>query len=740
MIDAINYQHYNNKNLKITHLKKIKIMKILQPHYKKIYLILGLVMMAYAQVTAISSNMTHRSMSGSPLLYRMIDYAQPQNCYEVEPIFMSMYDQEHTIANLTPGGKQTLQFNQQGLGDVNPAWFNLMSNNTLANYNSHVTLTPSLTQSGALFHWYDQFDNMFLELKTALVQCKSQILIEETGGGNGLNSGILNAQQAFTQSDWNYGKIGQAQHVVGLDDIELRIGGVYKATSNNSKRDILFSGFGIIQAPTGTGTKAEWLFEPQVGSNHWNLGLGFETLMSSGDNFKFMIAANYRYATPAWETRSFDLINCGPWSRYLGIQDTYGLPTAPATLTLPGINYLTQQAYINGRSQFNLYTRLQQHFRNNYFELSYNFLCVQQETIGAIKNMPEGFGIYAMTGAATGAGGVTTAPSATINENVTALDALGSPQALSVANFDKQSACATTYVSNNLTARLEIKNNHVIYGFGASIDAALSASALSTWSVWAQFGLLFGAGHDSNESDHAEKLNLYNNDNHIEDYAAYLPKADEDLLPKIDPTQDAMESMDDFEYLDDEPSQSVQDNNEIVALPDHPHVMAHEDGIALSEHGVHGPTLPVDDPSNTVLAHHGVTLPIIEKQKIDADQTIDLQKHNLSKEHNQSGLIIQPTQKNSQEDRSNEKKASEISASLDDLENLLEEKTDNKQEHSSLVEQTKQNVSIQKIKYDHEVTPMSDEEVALFLEHSRKNDQLNDPMTEDEILAKLAAN
>ena len=604
----------------------------LKSNLKKLMFI---IFVTQTQLSAISSNMSHRTMSASPLLYKMIDYSQQQNCYEIEPIYMSMYDQTHTMANLMPNGKQTLQFSQLGTGDINPAWFNLMSNNTLANYSSQVTFTPSLTQSGALFHWYDQFDTMFLELKTALVQCKSDITITEIGGGNGLNPGILNAQQAFTQSDWNYGKIGQAHHVVGLDDIELRIGGIYKATSTASTYDLLFSGFAIIQAPTGIGTQAEWLFEPQVGTNHWNLGLGFESLISSDDNFKFMIGANYRYAIPAWETRSFDLLNCGQWSRYLGLQDTYGLPTAPATLTLPGINYLTQQAYINGRSQCNFYTRLQKHFRNNYFELSYNFLCIQKETIGSIKNMPQGFGIYAMTGETTGAGGVTTAPSATINENITALDSVGHPQTLSTANFDKQSACATTYASNNLTARLEIKNKNVIYGFGASIDAALSASALSTWSVWAQFGLLFGSDYKDDDLDGITPSQLYDYDQKAHTIISHDNTMNDAQLP--DETvqtieDDFIKNTDIFEYADQEVEKLDIKAPEIISFENNLYELNNENGILLID--LENQEIQSELEKNPLehAGHNGLAMPTLHEQLLDAinnDQTVDMNNYEI---------------------------------------------------------------------------------------------------------------
>jgi hypothetical protein len=276
----------------ITYLKKLIFMVLL---------------VCSLQITAITSNMTHRVMSTSPLFYKMIDYSKRQISYEVEPIFSSMYDAQHTVANLTPLGKQTLVFNQQGTGDINPVWLNLMANNSLANYNSRVTFTPTLTQSGVLLHWYDQFDRAFIDIKTALVQCKSEIEINEVGGGNGLNSGILNAQQAFTQADWNYGTIGESNHVTGLDNIEIRFGASTDLAIKSTSCNMLLAGFAIAELPTGSGTKAKSLFEPQVGTNHWGLGAGLEALFASDHDLNFMIGANYRYLIPNWETRSCDL-------------------------------------------------------------------------------------------------------------------------------------------------------------------------------------------------------------------------------------------------------------------------------------------------------------------------------------------------------------------------------------------------------------------------------------------------
>lgn len=538
------------------------------------------------KLTANSSVIGIPTLSSSPLLYRMIDYNLAEQQYlEIEPIFVSMYNTDATIANFMIAGKSKLIFDQQGQGDLNPAWLNLLSNNTLANYQSSVSFAPSLQQSGILLHWYTHYNSFFAQVTSALIQSRSAVLVTEVGGGNGLVPGIANAQQALMQSDWNYGKIGQSQRAVGLDDIQLRMGGVY--TTSSDTYDISCAGFGLVQAPTGSGTKAEWLFEPLVGTNHWGLGLGFELQATTQHDLSLMLAANYRYAIAAWETRSFDLKNCGPWSRYLGLQDCYSLPAGAAINPLPGINYLTQSALIDGKSQLNMYARLKKQFASSSFEISYNFLCNQQETISKINNLPTGFGIYALTGSATGAGGVTTAPQACINQDVTQLDPLFLPSVLSVENFDTQSACVPTYAINTLAVRLEVEHKHIAYGFGASINAALTTAAISSWSIWMQFGYLFSGQPESfvSVSDDLQDDQIF------ESYYDPLITINQQILSD----DSNLSASDDFEYQleQDDASEDEKLTSQTIALVDLP-IEAHQ-GIVLQD------ALPYNRADTTVL-------------------------------------------------------------------------------------------------------------------------------------------
>ena len=677
-------------------------------------LIALLVATCSSQTFAITSTMTHRTMGTSPLLYKMMDYAKQQTCFEIAPIYSGMYDATRVNENIILNGQNSLVFDQQGNGDLNPTWLNLISNNTLADYASTVTFSPMLTQSGALFHWYSDFDNMFVDARTALVQTKTEVAISEVGGGNGLNPGVLNAQQAFTQSDWNYGKIGQANHVVGLDNIELRIGGVYKATSDASTYDLLFAGFGIIEAPTGSGTTAEWLFEPQVGTNHWGLGLGFESLVSGDDDLKFMVAANYRYLIPAWETRSFDLLDNGQWSRYLAVQDTYGLPTAPPTLGLPGINYFTQQAYINGRSELNVYLRLQKQFRSSYFELSYNFLCVQKETIGAIKAINSGYGLYALTGPAGGSGGVTTSSTAMINQDTTTLDALGSPIELTTANFDKLSAAQSTYATNNITARLEIDRKNVIYGFGASIESALSASAISTWSVWAQFGFMFD--NIVTSCDHHEfSPELYDLETTTPMSVYHAINMDEAGLPqdviaaiKSDfiEKNDNFEFEDNFEFNDAFDFNATDDNNEMSDA-------AQKDFIASKIAELNCNTDDQEDDHNDVAIEESINNDEISDEESNEDVTYNGEQAtddtNQPAKENQTIALeddsVAPITENGFDLQNDDAQEKSETISLDDHEVVIQSDSGvHLQEHSIKTQQAQ---------------PMSADEIAQFMKHSK---------------------
>ena len=453
------------------------------------FLMVGLLVIG-SQLYSISTVMNHRLVTSSPLLYKQIDYADPSLSLEIEPWVSGMFDPQHTMGNLGINGQSDMVLNQQGLGDIDPEWINLGSNTTANDYSSTINLTPELLMFGALVHFYKQWDNVFVDVRSAVINCRTQIKIAESGAMNGggipLPNGqpVYDAYDAFTQSDWNYGQFGQLTNKTGLDNVQLMLGGFGGVGSCQSCKSYL-AGFVLVEAPTGHGTQAELLFEPQVGTNHWAVGGGLDYMAVGHSDFSLVVGGNYRYIFSNWETRSFDLTLNGQWSRYLELQSIAELGSGPV-LGLPGINYFTQDALINGRSQVTAYARVQKRFQECLFELSYNFFYTQQETITELDAIPAGYGIYDVYNL----GGVTTASTATIAQNNPVLDPLGSPVTLVTSDLNLASGAQSTWMSNTVAARLQRVNEHTTWGIGGSVDLAMSAQAISAWSVWFNFELL----------------------------------------------------------------------------------------------------------------------------------------------------------------------------------------------------------------------------------------------------------
>lgn len=444
------------------------------------------------EIDAISSVMNHRNISSSPLLYKVMDYSEKQLSMEFEPWVSGMFDPDHTMANLSPNGTSTIRLDQLGFGDVNPEWILLGGKNSQANYQSTLHFKPELLMYGLLFHAYKQFQYWYFDVKTALLECQTNIELEEAGGNDGMisinnNQVLYNAYDAFTQIDWQYGKMGRSQRLIGFDDIQITLGSTADMHSFSSDAtQTYFSGFGIIQVPTGRGTTAEWLFEPQVGTNHWGVGFGADVLIKSENGFQLTAGGNFRHFIAGWETRSFDLTYNGAWSRYIGI-DTIVIHT-PGVST-PGINLFTQQALIDGRNQITMYARLEKRFQACLFELSYNYQHAQAEHISQVTRIDQGFGIFDMY--ASLGGQAVTASHATISQgSAQVVEDPNSPVQLVTSDLNLVSGAAQAVNSSMITARLQRAQEGYTYGVGVSADVAHSAQAISSWSVWANFEIL----------------------------------------------------------------------------------------------------------------------------------------------------------------------------------------------------------------------------------------------------------
>ncbi len=441
------------------------------------------------QLDAISTVMNHRTIASSPLLYKQTDYSLPSLSLEIEPWISGMFDPAHTMENLGINGQYNMTLNQLGQGNINPEWLNLGTTTSAGDYASTMTLTPESLMFGALVHFYKEWDHFFLDVRSAVINCRTKINIEQAGSTNGggipLPGGqkVYDAYDAFTQSDWNYGKFGELTNRTGLDNVQLLIGGFGELGLSEICQSHL-AGFAVVEAPTGHGTQAEWLFEPQTGTNHWALGAGFDYMAVGQNDFSLVCGGNYRYIFSNWETRSFDLTENGQWSRYLMVETIANVEAGDPVAGLPGINLFTQDALIHGRNQVTAYARVQKRFQECLFELSYNYFYTQQETITEVTTIPAGYGIYDVYNG----GGVSTASIATIAQNNPSLDV--DPVTLVTSDLNLLSGAQSTWMSNTVAARLQKMNENSTCGIGASVDLAMSSQAISAWSVWFNFEIL----------------------------------------------------------------------------------------------------------------------------------------------------------------------------------------------------------------------------------------------------------
>ncbi|MBP6869959.1 hypothetical protein KBC04_03695 [Candidatus Babeliales bacterium] len=462
-------------------------------------IILVLLLFSGLKLDAISSTMNHRLVTSSPLLYKQIDYSHENLSIEFEPWISQMFDPQHTVSNLAPEGLSTLSLEQRGTGDLNPTWLYLGSSNEDFNYSSKLNLHPTQQIYGLLFHTYKQFEHVFFDVRTSLLESKTMVELTETGGGNGgldtyLGFIIHDAYEAFTQSEFEYGKIGASRQVIGFDNIQVMFGGSTEFSESDTRS--YFAGFGVVEVPTGAGTKSEWLFEPQVGTNHWGIGFGFDTMFINDNGLSFVFGGNFRHLIANWEKRTFDLTDNGPWSRYLlvtPLSDYEG--SEPLSIGMPGINIFTQDALIAGRNQITMYARLQKQMEESLFEVSYNFFYNQAESIRQVTRIPSGYGIYALGTL----GGISTASTAEINQAYSADDTDyysryfpldNTPVELVTDDLNLSSAAAGMWLSSTVAVRLQRVRENFTYGIGGSVDLANSQQAISTWSVWANFEIL----------------------------------------------------------------------------------------------------------------------------------------------------------------------------------------------------------------------------------------------------------
>lgn len=220
----------------------------------------------------------------------------------------------------------------------------------------------------------DNSARWWAEVSAPVVHVHNTMHLEENvavagtiASGTGLDGAAhpANMREAFNQKNWKYGKIAsgdkgsnECKHEKkwGVADLELKFGynGVLTdCASLSSYVGVLF--------PTGTKQKAEYVFEPIVGSKYWGLEAGAQSSFGLFVWDDAKIALNWdfnaRYLFKHKAMRSFDLIG-KPWSRYMemyaSLQDAVAAQTAADEfMGTSGINLMTREVHVTPRLQIN---------------------------------------------------------------------------------------------------------------------------------------------------------------------------------------------------------------------------------------------------------------------------------------------------------------------------------------------------------------------------------------------------
>ncbi len=312
-----------------------------------------------------------RQLSYNPILENALTCnTQPEAPYayilSVKPIYTqsvgSKFQKYFTINHAC-----SLNVQEDGSGDISSLWFNTVSSQETF-YSSTLSFQPKRQTYGSLLYFAAQLtDDMQLSINTALVTARNNMHLCETNIQNlGTTPGYETITQSFSNSQRQFGKICGTQTKTGLDDVQVKA--LYHCYKNEC---ISWDVYGLLGIPTGNGSKARYLFEPLVGSNHVQLGLGtngyWNILKNDCSGWSLRGEAKYRYGFEGKERRSFDLKQNGQWSRYMLFVNEFKKYSS-----YPAINDLTVKAYVTPRSSFDLYLATQANLKNWNFELGYD--------------------------------------------------------------------------------------------------------------------------------------------------------------------------------------------------------------------------------------------------------------------------------------------------------------------------------------------------------------------------------
>jgi hypothetical protein len=434
-----------------------------------------------------------RTAISSPLLFKTGN-SREDDFFSLSYSVGSIFNSKKIAEKFTMNNKPYFTLNEQGatttseyvLADMNPLMIGLTDHTVglLANgsYRGSIELFPKLINQELLVHFYKQFQKFFIDARSALKICRSGIEIVETSQSLGAHAGLETFAHAMQNEKWLYGKMGMLKKKCGIDNIQIKIGknNIFYSESESENKPLV-SHYILLEIPTGKGTKSEWVFEPRVGKNHLAFGLGSD--ISWGDKKgQLFLSGDIRYFLGAQETRSFDTIKNGSWSRYL---PTVFIPSSTGIhKSRSGINFFTRTATVFPGAQIICSFRWAKEWNDLNIECGSHFFCKSKERISNVADYKDTFGIYDIY-----SNNGQTASSLTINSLKPASE-ISQIESLT-SDLDIESAISQIQVVTGIGLKLEKIKDDTHFGLGAIIEIGHSESAYSSWNVYLHSKFVF---------------------------------------------------------------------------------------------------------------------------------------------------------------------------------------------------------------------------------------------------------
>jgi len=381
----------------------------------------------------------------------------------------------------------SLNVQENGTGNVDSLWFQDISTDPTM-YSSTLTFAPKRQTYGAMLYFALELPHDFeLSFNTAVVKAKNNMNICERCVDNlGTVTGYLTITQAFANPTLLDGRIAGCVSQVGADDLQIKL------IRHLSECDANFWDiYALVGVPTGKGSNAINLFEPIVGSNHVQFGLGTDGKWDLADydcgTFSLLGELKWRYGFSANECRSFDLCPNGQWSRYLLLVSQSALYTP-----FQAINVLTFQTNVTPRNSLDLYLAAHWGAKNWNFEVGYDFWYRQAEKVclTSCAGFATPVGIADLPGIA--ARSPQTASTANIsqgvlpNSNTIVSDATFIP--LTLSNINLLSGAQPQGISNSVYASIghytEWKNCETQIGVNVAYEGGAGVNTPDNVTVW----------------------------------------------------------------------------------------------------------------------------------------------------------------------------------------------------------------------------------------------------------------